>query len=679
MLKNKIKRLLVAALVVVSTMNFGGNLVYASVLSNEGSAIEVRAQNLKDGEYEVKNITSYLDESNTTGQGMARNSIKETSKVIVKDGIISMIVYFNEELFPMMAEFKVTSSGTDLNGIIDNETKSIKYTIPSIDSNVLMSMKIVVMGREVSFNLNNNLDTLTLIKEYETEAKVQDGDYTINNDVKYIGTGNAETGNASARRTLKAISDISVKDGKYTLTLNFEESQFKFISEVKVNVDGNETAVNMDKEAAKVSLEVPSLDSKIEVGVFVTMMNRYTNFETILLQDTLTKVTPSDDEVTVPPTDDEVIVPPTDGSNGGTTEEPGNTPDDDVVTGPSTGGSDSGNGSNGSTEEDVVITAGKLYTIKNKVTHANATGQAMARQYLNESSSLEEIDGKYYLTLTFTGMDYMSNHKFTIDGKEVSAIATKVENKTTKYRLQIPSLNATINVSTYVAPMGKNVDFEVTLLEGTKTFIKEFTEDNLPETDSSTGGSDSANDSNSGTGGSGNTTSGSDSANGSNVSAEDVVIIAGKLYTIKNKVTHANATGQAMARQYLNETSSLEEIDGKYYLTLTFSGMEYMSNHKFTIDGKEVSAIATKVDDNTTKYRFQIPSLDAIIKVSTYVAPMGRNVDFEETLLEGTKTFVKEFTIEKLPETGGVLGSNALLGIGSAMLGAAGLLKKKKK
>ncbi|MDU3355019.1 NEAT domain-containing protein [Clostridium sp.] len=153
----------------------------------------------------------------------------------------------------------------------------------------------------------------------------------------------------------------------------------------------------------------------------------------------------------------------------------------------------------------------------------------------------------------------------------------------------------------------------------------------------------------------------------------------GKLYTIKNKVTHSNPTGQAMARQYLNESSSLEEIDGKYYLTLTFTGMDYMSNHKFIINGKEVSAKASKIDDKTTKYRFQIPSLDVTIKVSTYVAPMGRNVDFDVTLLKDTKAFVKEFTVEKLPQTGGALSNDVLLGMGTAMLGAAGLLKRKKK
>ena len=464
MVRNKVKKFLATALVVAATMGIGGNLVQASVISGEGSFIELASHILKDGEYEVNNVTNYLEEGNTTGQSMARKAVKEKSKVIVKNGVISVTTYFSEDLFPMMNNFKVSINGTDLNGKVDNETMSITYEIPSLDSKILMDMFIVVMGRQVSFNLSNNLDSLKLIKEYETTEKVENGNYTIRNDVKYTGAGNAETGNASARKTLKDISDITVKDGKYTLYLNFDESSFGFIGDINVKVDGNEVTPVIDREKAKVSFEIKSLDSKIDVSVFVTMMNRYTDFETILLQDTLVKSDSSENNG-----NDAVTGPSTGESTGGTT-------------GGTTGGATGDTNTENKVEDEVVIIEGKLYTIKNKVTHSNPTGQAMARQYLNESSSLEEVDGKYYLTLTFTGMDYMSNHKFTINGKEVSAKATKVDDKTTKYRFQIPSLDTTINVSTYVAPMGRNVDFDVTLLKDTKTFVKEFTIEKLPQT-----------------------------------------------------------------------------------------------------------------------------------------------------------------------------------------------------
>lgn len=470
MVRNKVKKFLAAALIVAATISVGGNLVQASVVSQEGSFVELASQSLKNGEYEVNNVTNYVDESNNTGQSMARNAVKEKSKVIVKDGVISVTTYFSEDLFPMMNNFKVSINGNDLNGKVDSGNMSITYEIPSLDSKVLMEMFIVVMGRQVSFNLSNNLDSLKLIKEYETAEKVENGNYTIKNDVKYTGTGNPETGNASARKTLKDVSDVTVKDGKYNLTLNFNESSFGFIGDINIKVDGSEVDPVIDRENAKVSFEINSLDSKIDVSVFVTMMNRYTDFETILLQDTLEK---SDSDSSKDEGNDAVTDPSTGGSTGSTTGG---------ATESNTGNTTGGTTTETKVEDEVVIIEGKLYTIKNKVTHSNPTGQAMARQYLNESSSLEEIDGKYYLTLTFTGMDYMSNHKFIINGKEVSAKASKIDDKTTKYRFQIPSLDVTIKVSTYVAPMGRNVDFDVTLLKDTKAFVKEFTVEKLPQT-----------------------------------------------------------------------------------------------------------------------------------------------------------------------------------------------------
>ena len=44
----------------------------------------------------------------------------------------------------------------------------------------------------------------------------------------------------------------------------------------------------------------------------------------------------------------------------------------------------------------------------------------MARKYLNQISKVEDIDGQLYLTLTFTGVDLMNNHKFYVNGSLVN-------------------------------------------------------------------------------------------------------------------------------------------------------------------------------------------------------------------------------------------------------------------
>ena len=44
----------------------------------------------------------------------------------------------------------------------------------------------------------------------------------------------------------------------------------------------------------------------------------------------------------------------------------------------------------------------------------------MARKYTSSTTKIEEIDGKMYATLTFTGVDLMSNHKIYVNGSVVS-------------------------------------------------------------------------------------------------------------------------------------------------------------------------------------------------------------------------------------------------------------------
>ena len=71
---------------------------------------------------------------------------------------------------------------------------------------------------------------------------------------------------------------------------------------------------------------------------------------------------------------------------------------------------DSGNNGEGSE----TIPGTKVYTIENQVYHENATGMAMARQYLNSTSKVEDINGKRYVTMTFTGVEYMNNQQIIV-------------------------------------------------------------------------------------------------------------------------------------------------------------------------------------------------------------------------------------------------------------------------
>lgn len=185
MIKKKISLFLAALM--VSTIVIGSNV--KSVYAAEGIELSTvkSSDNLKDGEYTVNNVTTYVDENNTTGQEMARNVVLEDSTIKVQNGVIKMTVKFNSSMYSFLKNINVTLDGQVLPSEINEAEKSITFEIPSIDSKVLMNMNVSVMKKDVSFYMENNLDTLTLVKEAvnNTGNNLTDGNYVLTNDVEY--------------------------------------------------------------------------------------------------------------------------------------------------------------------------------------------------------------------------------------------------------------------------------------------------------------------------------------------------------------------------------------------------------------------------------------------------------------------------------------------------------------
>ncbi|MDO4578168.1 MAG: hypothetical protein Q4B38_08675, partial [Clostridium perfringens] len=69
-------------------------------------------------------------------------------------------------------------------------------------------------------------------KDNTENKKQKDGDYLIQNDVKYIGNGNAEIGNSMARRVLKKTSGVNINNGKIYTTLEFDKVQYEFLKNI---------------------------------------------------------------------------------------------------------------------------------------------------------------------------------------------------------------------------------------------------------------------------------------------------------------------------------------------------------------------------------------------------------------------------------------------------------------
>ncbi|MDC4251978.1 NEAT domain-containing protein [Clostridium perfringens] len=739
--RKKINKILGYALVTSMLVGVGADTVYAATNINSGTAI-VRSEGLRDGIYEANNVTSYVEEGNSTGENMARNAVGEKTKFRIEDGKTLMTVYFNSSLYGFMNNIEVSAGGEALKIEENKDDKSITFEVPSPDTKVKIGLFITMMGRKVELFLVNDMNTVNLLDEAPTinnakdisvtqgdaidllsgvigtdkedsnlkveisgdtsfikdgkaeipgvypitykvtdssgqfdEKKVNvtvnkkttlgDGSYTLKNTVQYVGQGNMETGNSMARKVLSEDSRIDISNGKNTVTLTFNSELYAFLKNFNVTVDGEKVEAEVNKDNRTIKFNIPDLNSDIVVSTLVSMMGKEVSFKTTLNYDTAKKLEDNLEENNKPGNKDNENIPG-ENENSGNQDNSGNT----------------NQGSNGSANEDKenesegssgeIVDANQLkngiYNIKNDVSYIGDgnqdVGNDMARKALSKNSKLEVKDDKKILTLKFNEeqFSFFKDFRITVNGKDVVATPNEAD-RTISF--EIPSLDADIVVTAFVSVMGRDVSFKTILNKGTLELVSGEDKPAIEEenkSEESNGTSSSNNGS---------------SANEENSTVTENKVTKGKLYTIENKVVHKSQTGVDMARKYLNKISDLEEIDGKNYLTLTFTGQEFMKDHKITVNGKDANYKVVSKNGDSIKLRFEIPNLDADIKVSLYVIPMERNVEFNVELLKDTKKFVKDFTLSSLPQTGSPIGGNSVALLGMAMMGASMFIRKR--
>ncbi|XZM79960.1 NEAT domain-containing protein [Clostridium perfringens] len=739
--RKKINKILGYALVTSMLVGVGADTVYAATNINSGTAI-VRSEGLRDGIYEANNVTSYVEEGNSTGENMARNAVGEKTKFRIEDGKTLMTVYFNSSLYGFMNNIEVSAGGEALKIEENKDDKSITFEVPSPDTKVKIGLFITMMGRKVELFLVNDMNTVNLLDEAPTinnakdisvtqgdaidllsgvigtdkedsNLKVEisgdtsfikdgkaeipgvypitykvtdssgqfdektvnvtvnkkttlgDGSYTLKNTVQYVGQGNMETGNSMARKVLSDDSRIDISNGKNTVTLTFNSELYAFLKNFNVTVDGEKVEAEVNKDNRTIKFNIPDLNSDIVVSTLVSMMGKEVSFKTTLNYDTAKKLEDNLEDNNKPGNEDNENIPG-ENENSGNQDNSGNT----------------NSGSNGSANEDKenesegssgeIVDANQLkngiYNIKNDVSYIGDgnqdVGNDMARKALSKNSKLEVKDDKKILTLKFNEeqFSFFKDFRITVNGKDVVATPNEAD-RTISF--EIPSLDADIVVTAFVSVMGRDVSFKTILNKGTLELVSGEDKPAIEEenkSEESNGTSSSNNGS---------------SANEGNSTVTENKVTKGKLYTIENKVVHKSQTGVDMARKYLNKISDLEEIDGKTYLTLTFTGQEFMKDHKITVNGKDANYKFVSKNGDSIKLRFEIPNLDADIKVSLYVIPMGRNVEFNVELLKDTKKFVKDFTVSSLPQTGSPIGGNSVALLGMAMMGASMFIRKR--
>ena len=682
MLRKKLCKMLAALM--VSTIVLGNSVqaVGATVVETIASEGENQGNVLADGTYKITNKTL---QKGTDNNSAIRNYIDTNSIVTVKDGKITVTMKYNENgLETVKSTNSITVDGQEIE-FKNNEDGSISFEISSIDTlytrvkinltyyNAMIPEFIAPGGMHaVDVDL---LHEGELVKDSSNDSGsdnenqdnvLANGIYKIANKALKVGTDSE----SAIRNYIDANSIVTVKDGKITVTMKYNEAGLKTVQSTnEIIVDGEK--VNLTKnEDGSISFDIESIDvlyTRINVNLtyhdenlpeFIFPGKIHTVDIELLHEGELTEYKEDDSSQ--------------DSGNNGETNKPGdeNNGGNTGNEGSNNGGSNNNGSNNGGSNSGVTEEQGaKVYTGKNNVTHDSETGLSMARKALEETLKVEDVNGKKYVTLTFTpmGSTMMNNHTVYVNGAKVEATKS-VNGEIVSLRFAVGSLEDSIKVSAYVTMMGSNVEFGVDILEDTLTLVTDGTTNNGGTTGGVTGGTTSGSTT-------GSTTNGT---SGNTTTTEEAKITKGKLYSIQNSVTHESETGRTMARKYLNSTSKVEEIDGKYYVTLTFTGAEFMQNHEIYVNGKKVT-VTKSTSGDTTNVRFAVSSLSDSIKVKTYVVPMSREVEFGVTLLKDTLTFIKEYTVDTLPETGAPIGSGAVAGLGMLLTSAGVVLAKKRK
>lgn len=670
MLKKKICQLLAAVMITTTVMGSNVHAVWATERTDVIDVQSFSEKKFQTGTYIVKNSTEYIgDSTSSIGTSMARKALKEDTVITVSEDKTTMTLKFADDMYKMMKNIKATLDGVNLNSVNNEEDKSITFEVPSAEAKVRIDMTITIMGKEVSFLVTNDISTIPTIdnssdkdEDQNQGNKLADGKYIIANKTLKSG-GDSQSG---IRNYIDANSIVTVKDGKVTVTMKYNKDGLETVKSTNsITIDGNEVAF-VKNEDGSISFNVDSIDKLYtRVKINLTYFNEglpevvfpgklHTVDVDLLHEGELSEYKENDSS--------------TDSGNNGETNKPGNennsgnAGNEDSNNGGSNTNDSNNNGSNSGTTE---VQGTKVYVGKNTVTHENETGLNMARKTLSEDVKVEEVNGKTYVTLTFTSMGstMMSNHKIYVNGNEVNTTKT-VNNEIVSLKFEVGSLKDSIKASAYVSMMGNNVEFGVNILEDTLKLVTDGSA-NIGGTISDSATSGNTNN---------NTSSG---VSNSNTNNEEIKITKGKLYSIQNSVTHENETGRSMARKYLNSTSKVEEVDRKYYVTLTFTGAAFMQNHEVYVNGKKVN-VTKSTSGDTTNVRFVLSSLSDSIKVKTFVVPMSRDVEFGVTLLEDTLTFIKEYTVETLPQTGAPIGAGAVAGLGLMLTTAGTVLVRKR-
>lgn len=510
----------------------------------------------------------------------------------------------------------------------------------------------------------------------------KDGTYTIENKVYKIDADS----NSAARSYVDNQSIVKINGNSITTTIDFTEK--KLMSNIKIKVNGKNVdykSTDIDEKKLRLELSLNSLDDKIEVSSTINtgFFKMDVSFRVVLDKSSI-PLAPEENLETKPEENPEIKPEnkpesgedyieedknekpnnnkPSDGEtnveeeiNGGKEE---NATDE---TNKPVGGNVNNNGNTSSITTPSIAPQqpqisvdkeSKIYKIKNEIITSSAIGYSAARAAVNSISYLEEINGEKYITLGLSQLNLMNNIRLTVDGKKINyEVVRKDESKhAMDIRFKVSSINSDVKITAYIEMTSMDISFGVDFLENTMELISKS------EANKSLGSSNA-----------GKTLEISatkevnkdeEKNNEEKIDEEIKTEIPEakeyfKKYTIENDIVSNSSMGKLMTRKYLDKISILEEIDGKFYLTLKFSGTTAMENIKIKVNGEETKyeVIGSNEDNSVKAFRFEISNIKDDIRVYMFIKPVKMNIDFGVTLLEESKKLVEEGVISEETKT----------------------------
>ncbi|MGL4913247.1 MAG: NEAT domain-containing protein [Romboutsia sp.] len=523
-----------------------------------------------------------------------------------------------------------------------------------------MSLTVMLVGGNlllVNANENTNGDKESIevinVKE-ESTVKIS----SIKNNI--IMESELDEEKTLNRELLNEVSYIEEKDGKTYLKLDFnnkidEKSNLQVLindNEIKYEIVLNE----LNKEATSIKFEISSIEDKITVKRNIEESNTQTQFDIDLLQETIkeesiNQAENNQNEEVKPPQNEEVKQPVNN-------EKPEEKPQEPQL-----------EAKNTSTQK------GKLNSIENTIVSTDSSVESIARESLGKISYVEEIDGKTYAQLEFVkNLSKDKELKVFINGNLISysTLSKDADKGKMIIKYEIPNVDTKTTIKCSVNNAqgeSKEIEYDITFKKDTIKFIKDITSITINNVDNSLNNNDLNNNNNN------NTT-----VKRSNATLQ-IPSSTGKVSSIKNEVSSSNSEFENLAKVQLNETTYIEEINGKTYAIFDFvENVSSKSNMKIIVDDKQVShqVISSNFAKGNMRIKFEIPNLYADIEVKNYVEDKKTEINYDVELLRSTLKVEKESKPSKLPQTGMGIDGAMISVFGTSMVGVGTLLIKKK-